>query len=470
VGRGGGTRAGYPGPMPWTRLRRTSRFFTIIALCSAQGCAGGLVDADGDGWSEAIDCDDHDSATFPGSHQLEIPGDGVDRDCDGQDACVDLGCDAWPDLVVAASSVAGDPSGGSLLLLGSEDGLEVSSLPSVGGAAAEIFDWNGDGYLDLALASGGSDGERQVDSAFYPGSFNGNPVSARVPLGTLGASAVTAADLDGDGLLDLLFANAGPDGLSSGSSADSVVFWANPEGFTETRVSIVETRAAAAAAAGDVDGDGSVEAFFGNFSSSTPVSPLVRAGADRELTVTAELATAQVRAARMADLDADGFDDLVVTNGCAGTTCQARVYWGGAAGLTDEEVWDLPTLGAVAVAAGDLDQDGHLDLAFAAAVGADGRPEGESLLYYGFGHGFHNDDVVRFPTRGARGVAFADLDRDGALDLLFVTDDGLVSFADGKPSAEAVLLSAEASGAVMTALVVAPGAREPALQQDVVKD
>lgn len=39
------------------------------------------VDADGDGSSALFDCDDNDSAVFPG--QQELCGDGVDSDCDG---------------------------------------------------------------------------------------------------------------------------------------------------------------------------------------------------------------------------------------------------------------------------------------------------------------------------------------------------------------------------------------------------
>ncbi|MBK7760978.1 MAG: putative metal-binding motif-containing protein [Deltaproteobacteria bacterium] len=43
-----------------------------------------LPDADGDGFRLGFDCDDSDADVYPG--QLDIPLDGVDNDCDGQDA------------------------------------------------------------------------------------------------------------------------------------------------------------------------------------------------------------------------------------------------------------------------------------------------------------------------------------------------------------------------------------------------
>ncbi|NCG20627.1 MAG: hypothetical protein GWP91_16585 [Rhodobacterales bacterium] len=42
-----------------------------------------LVDGDGDGFYEDLDCDDADSTSFPGA--TEIPNDNIDQDCDGFD-------------------------------------------------------------------------------------------------------------------------------------------------------------------------------------------------------------------------------------------------------------------------------------------------------------------------------------------------------------------------------------------------
>lgn len=57
----------------------------------AQGQCFFDVDEDGDGWTDLEgDCDDNNALVYPGA--LEIAGDGVDQDCDGEDAvggCMD---------------------------------------------------------------------------------------------------------------------------------------------------------------------------------------------------------------------------------------------------------------------------------------------------------------------------------------------------------------------------------------------
>lgn len=46
--------------------------------------SGTWVDGDGDGFTDNVDCDDDDATVNPGVD--DTPGDGVDQDCDGEDA------------------------------------------------------------------------------------------------------------------------------------------------------------------------------------------------------------------------------------------------------------------------------------------------------------------------------------------------------------------------------------------------
>ncbi len=301
----------------------------------------------------------------------------------------DLNGDGVLDLVVAnnfGSSVA--------ILLGAVDGsftLKVQpntnlTLPQP--TAAAIGDFNRDGIPDLAIANSGN--RVTIRLGVGDGTFT-KPTLQNFTVGT-NPVFVVAADLNGDGILDL-------------AAAD----------FGGGRVSVLTGV-----------GDGTFAAVK-NFS--------VKSGP---------------RAIAVADLDGDGRPDLAVPNDTAGNVSVLLNATGFAPagafaahsdfGLTDDTLLS-PATGPVSVATGDFDGDGMLDLAVA------NNTSGNVSILIGDGAGAFTAGTPISAGSGSSSVAVGDFNRDGKLDFAVANNaannvsvflgDGLGGFsaASGSPIA-----------------------------------
>ena len=111
-------------------------------------------------------------------------------------------------------------------------------LPSLGSEHATIADFNRDGFLDIFISNYQNEFSRNLDSHIYWGSRNGYSASNRTALHVGSASGSTSADFNGDGWIDLAVSNHFKDGSHI---TDSMVFWNGPQGFDESRRTMLPT-------------------------------------------------------------------------------------------------------------------------------------------------------------------------------------------------------------------------------------
>lgn len=131
-----------------------------------------------------------------------------------------------------------------------------------------------------------------------------------------------------------------------------------------------------------------------------------------------------------ADLDGDGWPEVILSNFTSDTTrnVSSAIYWGRRDTLQDvsyspTERTELPAPGAHGIAVADLNRDGRLEIILARA-NDDDTHKIESYIYWGQAGGARGitySPAARtgLPTQGAHGVAVADLNRDGWPELVF---------------------------------------------------
>jgi hypothetical protein len=235
---------------------------------------------------------------------------------------------------------------------------------------------------------------------------------------------VAAGDLDGDGDLDLVFANGG-NFASAGTPQQQRVYINNGSGtFTDESAARLGGAGFAGlcrgVAMGDIDGDGDFDlAFAQDFNRLPALFKNNGAGVFTNVTA-AQLPNQTLSSSRgqFLDIENDGDLDLFFVNasgsrfGCG----QFKIYVNDGAGFyTDGTATRLPVENVcepMDVAIGDIDGDFDLDIRTA------GRGNNTSRLYRNDGAGVFST-VSGIPADStAYSYDFGDIDNDGDLDLL----------------------------------------------------
>ena len=366
----------------------------------------------------------------------------------------DFNGDGLPDLVFASSRqttptqvgvMFGTPRG----TFQSPIGYPVGPIPGL----PVLADLNGDGILDMVVANAGFSGNLSVLIGNGDGTFQ-TAVSSVIPP-RFGASSVAVGDFNGDGKPDIAVGN--------GTAGNILVFPGNGDGTFRAPVGSFNIIGAVVyLAAGDFNKDGKLDLAVmgtvgvqialgngdGTFHGSLSLGPPGAFGAIGPLAV--------------ADLNGDGNPDLVYT--ASNTT-------GTAATLQPGNIWVMLghgdgtfgaavtySIGKVAtgVAIGDLNGDGKPDLAVADY--APGAADVAVLL--GNGDGTFQAAVKYPAVNGAGSVVMADFNGDGYQDLAVVSNSSGANSSAGAAGAVTVLLG-QGDGTFRDAIVYGAGINPP---------
>lgn len=358
----------------------------------------------------------------PGTSTTDV--DLVDVDGDG-----DL--DAF--LTNGTDTVAGRPN---RLLINDGHGVfgdeSSTRLPArVDNSTKTAFaDLDGDGDLDALVANLGPEQLLLNDGTghFSDGAAQLPPPA---PLFLDISADVQLADVDGDGDLDALLGNENPFDPSFDHGAQNFL-WLNDghAHFTDATSQLPSlTDQTGAIRASDVDDDGDVDLVVINRGQERL---LINDGTGHFTDETAQLfpVTSDVsRNGEFADFDGDGDEDLIIVNSRNQPLALYERKRGGRFELTRQDVVPLPDETAASLALADLNHDGRIDVyianagAFAQGHGFSGGPD---RILLNHGRGKLKDKTERFftpPSDPTTAAAFGDLDGDCDLDL-FVGNSG----------------------------------------------
>ena len=276
-----------------------------------------------------------------------------------------------------------------------------NSLTFIRGATAADFD--GDGDLDVAAAVTGSDSVVWFENTDGLGTFGTEQLISNL---VDGSASVTAADLDGDGDLDIVQAAVLGDSISWFENTDGLGSFGTEQVITVLSDGIEDVITA------DFDGDGDLDILSASNNDNT-VSWFENTDGLGSFGAEQIISTAGVRTATAADLDGDGDLDVLVAK-----YWQDTVSWfentDGLGSFGAEQTIHTEFGGVSSVVASDLDGDGDLDVVAAAT-------DDHTVSWFenidGLGS-FGSEQEISSLSTNAIDVVTADIDGDGDQDVV----------------------------------------------------
>jgi hypothetical protein len=227
-----------------------------------------------------------------------------------------------------------------------------------GRAIAAVGDVNGDGFVDLAVASGGDPGTVNIYEGGAAGPTMGNALLPPGPVTAgFGTTMASAGDVNGDGYGDVIV----------GGREVAQVFLGSAQGMAATAAFTLTGAAGGDAlvvqGAGDVNGDGAPDVFVGG---------VVYLGTGNGFAPQTDFAPGTFAADFVGDNDGDGLTDFAANQ---------AIFPGTPAGIDGNHILFIQAGEFVFATAGDIDGDGYWDTV-SSLSSIEGVPE-RARVYFG---------------------------------------------------------------------------------------
>ena len=333
----------------------------------------------------------------------------------------DFNGDGIPDVVIGNYSYNSSDSG-ITVFLSRPDG---STRPGVQYGSGEYFffvtvaDFNKDGNLDIAAANEGS-GVVQIFYGKGDGTFTTGPTLATDTASSAPYDLV-AADFNGDGYPDLAVVNY----VGSTNSDVGILLNDGTGNFKPAVPYALSTWAWQGIAVGDLNGDGKLDLAVPLFDGSSVAMLFGNGdGTFQEPETDVALGANYPQSVVIADLNGDKIMDMAVALDNGGGEDVAVILGTGNGNFATPTLlasslqnFNLNSPEPEFIKAADIDGDGNLDLVYT------NYDYGTVGILFGQGNGSFYDPV-EYPVAGYPwGIAIADVNNDGAPDVITASDD-----------------------------------------------
>ncbi len=328
----------------------------------------------------------------------------------------DLNNDGYDDIVFSNYYNGSSRNTNSYIYWGNGTGSYTAKteLETHGAVGNSVVDLNDDGYMDIVFSNRYNDSSGYINSYIYWGDATAS-YSTRTNVPTSGSLCNAVGDLNSDGYLDIVFSNH----YDGTTALNAYIYWGNATASYTTK-SEIPVKGGYAISLCDLNDDNYVDIVFSNSSETSTVteSTICWGDASASYNTTTPLATMSAIGNSVVDLNGDGYMDIIYSNSSNGSTnhVNSYIYWGDAT-ASYNAMTELATVGASGNSVADLNGDGYMDIVFSNTRDGNNWII-NSYIYWGDATASYSLKT-ELSTIGAIGNTIADVNGDGYLDIIF---------------------------------------------------